>query len=190
MTSTNSFSTTYTPSADGTDGREAHPGRWYAAFTRSNTERTAAAALTRNGFETYIPTRVEMRQWSDRRKRVEVLLMPRVVFIRTAPERLPELVRMSCLTSILRSPGQREAAVIPDAEMNRFIFLVGNATEGIEVTPPRVVKGEKVVITRGSLRGLEGMATQDSEGMSRLTILIDNLCCASVSVPLIDLSPV
>ena len=46
------------------------------------------------------------------------------------------------------------------------------------------------MITRGSLRGLEGMATQDSEGMSRLTILIDNLCCASVSVPLIDLSPV
>jgi len=46
-----------------------------------------------------------------------------------------------------------------------------------------------VVITRGSLRGLEGMADEDSEGMRRITIRLDSLCCASVNVPTTDIAP-
>jgi hypothetical protein len=51
------------------------------------------------------------------------------------------------------------------------------------------VRGERVVITRGSLRGLEGMADEDSEGMRRITIRLDSLCCASVNVPTTDIAP-
>ncbi len=188
MTSKVSFSAVKTPTANVADGREARPKCWYAAYTRSNAERTSATMLESAGFDTYLASRIEVRQWSDRKKRMETLLIPRVIFIHAEPSRLPELVKMSCLTSILKSAGNRNAAVIPDEEMNRFMFLIGNAPTAVEITPIKVVKGEKVEISRGPLRGLEGIATHDSDGTARLTITIDNLCCASISVPITDLT--
>ena len=43
------------PPANGTDDRGARPLVWVAAFTKSNAERTAAAALRREDYSVYIP---------------------------------------------------------------------------------------------------------------------------------------
>lgn len=189
MQGKNAFSMSHLSPADGTGDREAHPKHWYVAFTHTNGERSASTALRKAGFATYIPTRTELRQWSDRKKRVEVVLVPRVVFVKALPEDIPALVRMAAVSSLLKPPGSSTPARIPDQEMERFIFMVGNADTAVEITPPAIVRGERVVITRGFLRGLEGMADEDSEGMRRITIRLDSLCCASVNVPTTDIAP-
>lgn len=183
------FSMSFVSPANGTDDRGAHPEHWHVAFTRSNAERTAAASIRKAGFPAYIPTRIELRQWSDRKKRVEVLLIPRVVFVKAAENRLNEILRLQAVTSMLKAPGKHEPARIPDKEMEHFIFMVGNADTPVTITSPAVAKGERIVIIRGSLKGLEGMADEGSEGMRRITVRLDNLCCASVSVPVTDIAP-
>lgn len=183
------FSMSDVTPADVTDGRGACPDEWYAAFTRSNAERSVAVRLNHIGIHTYLPVRTEIRQWSDRKKKIETIVIPRVVFLHTSNSRLMEVVRIPGVTSLLKAPGQSVPARIKKQEMDRFMFLLGHSESPVEISAPRVIKGERVVIVRGSLRGLEGMAAEDSGTTRRLTILIDNLCCASVSVSLTDIEP-
>lgn len=183
------FSMADVASVDVTDDRGACADGWYAAFTRSNAERIVAAAVARAGLRTYLPVRSEIRQWSDRKKRVEAIIIPRVIFIHAPLPRLREVLRIPGVTSLLKSPGQSVPARIRQEEMDRFMFLLGHSETAVEISAPRVAKGERVVIVRGSLRGLEGFASRDSDGTRRLTIHIDNLCCASVSVALSDIRP-
>lgn len=178
------------PPANGTDDRGARPLVWVAAFTKSNAERTAAAALRREDYSVYIPSRRELRQWSDRKKWVEVLLIPRVIFIHTIPKKLNDLLRNPAITSLLKAPGERKPALIPASEMEKLMFMAGNSDRTIEISAPRILRGEEVEIVRGSLKGLRGRASQDADGLRRISILIDNLCCASVSVPLSDLEAI
>lgn len=174
---------TQSPAANVTDGREACPKVWFVAFTRSNSERKAQEALEREGFETFLAKRVEVHQWSDRRKKVEVMLIPRVVFVHTERSNSGRLLRHPSVVMLLKAPGRREAAEIPGWEMRNFMLMVSQDELAVDITAPRLRKGEKVVVTRGSLRGMEGYLAEDTdETMRRVTIMIDNLCCATVSV--------
>lgn len=203
MLSNNDLTSSTPPAANGTDGGEACPARsgdtaatsearsnWYVAFTRSNAEKSVASALQAAGFDTYLAVREELHQWSDRKKKVSVRLIPRTVFVRTEAPALRSVLSVPGICGMLKAPGQSTAAVIPDTEMQRFMFMIGNSDVPVTISAPSIRKGEKVTVVRGSLRGMEGYAASDSEGMRRLTIHIDNLCCASVSLPLTDLAPV
>ncbi len=153
-------------------------------------ERAASTALRKAGFATYIPTRTELRQWSDRKKHVEVVLVPRVVFVKALPEDIPALVRMAAVSSLLKPPGSSTLKQeSPTRKWNASSSRGRQCRHGRGNHSPAIVRGERVVITRGSLRGLEGMADEDSEGMRRITIRLDSLCCASVNVPTTDIAP-
>ena len=43
---------------------------WYAVHTASRAEKKVAERLKAAGVEHYLPIRVEMREWSDRKKKV------------------------------------------------------------------------------------------------------------------------
>ena len=47
-----------------------HEPRWYAAYTKSRSEKIALKRLLDNGFEAYLPIQRKRRQWSDRLKSV------------------------------------------------------------------------------------------------------------------------
>lgn len=49
--------------------------RWYAVYTRSRFEKKIAADLAAKRVESYLPVFEEVRQWKDRRKRVEGLVV-------------------------------------------------------------------------------------------------------------------
>ncbi len=171
-----------------TDDREAYSEHWYVAFTRTNAERTVSASLQVLGFPTYLPMKSEIRQWSDRKKRIETPVIPRVVFLFGPASRLRETLQIPGVSSLLKAPGKSTPAIVPTEELERFRFLMEHTDEDVQISPLKIIKGEKVTVTRGSLKGMEGLATEDSDGMSRITIRLDNLCCASVSIPVTDIS--
>ena len=67
---------------NGTNDREAYLKRWIAVLVQVNCEKKTATRLCKVGYETYIPTQQEVRQWSDRKKKVDRLIMPMAVFVR------------------------------------------------------------------------------------------------------------
>lgn len=54
---------------------------WYVLYSRPNAEKKLAALLTERGIEAYCPTRTEVRRWSDRKKKVQVPVLPSMVLV-------------------------------------------------------------------------------------------------------------
>ena len=67
---------------NGINDREACPKRWVAALVQMNCERKVAARLDKMGIENYVAIQKEEHQWSDRRKKIERVVIPMVVFVR------------------------------------------------------------------------------------------------------------
>jgi len=56
--------------------------KWYVLLTKPRHEKKVAARLESMGIEVYCPLRKEVRQWSDRKKKVEVPLLPSMVLVK------------------------------------------------------------------------------------------------------------
>ena len=54
---------------------------WYVLYTKSRAEKKLAQQLTEDGIEAYCPTKVEIKQWSDRKKKVETPLLPSMILV-------------------------------------------------------------------------------------------------------------
>ena len=56
--------------------------KWYVVKTRAKQERVVQQQINRFGVETFLPTRIEVRHWHDRKKKVESVLIPNTVFLK------------------------------------------------------------------------------------------------------------
>ena len=68
-------------SVNGTDDREAYSKSWIALYTRPRSEKKVRDYLNSIGIENYLPVQYQLRQWSDRKKLVEVVVIPMVIFV-------------------------------------------------------------------------------------------------------------
>lgn len=126
--------------------------RWYAVRTRSRFEARTAAAFRDKGFVEFLPTYQSRRQWSDRVKELRLPLFPGYVFCRfDASDPYP----------VLNSPGVVHIVSAGDAptplddvEIDAVRRICGAPVSAAPWIDP--VEGERVVIVRGPLRGIEG----------------------------------
>lgn len=73
------------PAVDVTDDREARSKFWIAAYTRPESEKKAASELSKI-MKTYVATQTPIRQWSDRKKEIESVVIPMVIFAEVSSE--------------------------------------------------------------------------------------------------------
>lgn len=171
---------------NGTNDREAYPKRWIAVLVQVNCENKAATRLGKVGYETYIPTQQEVRQWSDRKKKVDRLIMPMVVFVRATVREEEWLRDQSYIHKLLALPGSDEdkkkfATPIPDNQIERLKFLLKNAETEVSIVSDFKV-GDSVRVTSGPLKGLEGVVSAADEKSSIVGVLIDGLGYACVKI--------
>lgn len=127
---------------------------WYVIYTQARAEKKTANRLKDSGFEVYCPLQEEVRQWSDRRKKIKVPVFRSYVFIRLenyAKERV----------AVLQTPGVSrflwwlgKPAVVREVEMNDLkAFLEDYKDKDIQIS---YLKGEKVEIKQGPLKAYKG----------------------------------
>lgn len=171
---------------NGTNDREAYPKRWIAALVQVNCENKTATRLGKVGYETYIPTQQEVHQWSDRKKKVDRLIMPMVVFVRATVREEEWLREQSYIYKLLALPGSDEdkkrfATPIPDNQIERLKFLIEKAeTEVTFVSNFKV--GDSIRVISGPLQGLEGVVSEADKNSSIVGIQIDGLGYACVKI--------
>jgi transcription antitermination factor NusG len=144
--------------------------RWYAVWTRSRQEKVASTTLNTVGVQHYLPLKLELRQWSDRKQMVEMPVFRGYLFVRM------NLLKDSRL-QVLKVPGvvafvgnQTGPLPIPDQEIEdvQTVLTVG-AKYSVQ---PFLKEGDHVRVVRGALAGVEGTLVRvNSE--SRLLISID-----------------
>jgi transcription antitermination factor NusG len=144
--------------------------RWFALRVKSNFERITALHLREKGYQEFLPVYSVRSRWSDRIKSIEKPLFPGYVFCNFSPyTRLP----------ILTTPGVlhivgigKEPVPVDDLEI---AALWKTLRSGLSLQPwPFLQLGERVVVERGPLTGVEGIVAR-FKGEYRLVLSISLL---------------
>lgn len=171
---------------NGTSDRKACPKRWIGVLTQVNCERRTASRLVKDGYETYVPVQREVHQWSDRKKRVDRLIIPMVVFVRATESDELWLRDQSFIFRLIAMPGSSEesrkmATPIPDSEIGRLRFILENSES--EVTIVASIKvGDSVTVTSGPLKGLVGTVSDANDKTATVGVRITGLGYACVRI--------
>ena len=149
---------------------------WLVVCVQSNREKKTYERLSALGFESFLPLQEETRRWSDRSKKVQRVVIPMVVFARIAPSERISVLRLPSVSRFM------VLAIIPDAQMERFRFMLDYSEEAVEMCSERIQPGEQVKVIKGPLTGLTGeLITMD--GKSKVAVRINMLGAAMVEVP-------
>lgn len=155
--------------------------RWLAAYVKMHHEKRVRERLSELGIENFLPVQTEVRQWSDRKKRVEQVLIPMMIFVHVDTEEQRTVLTHPSVLRYLVLRGEHAPAEIPEEQMNRFRFMLDFSDQPISFNTAGLQPGEKVKVIKGPLAGLEGeFVTVD--GKSNVIVRISHLGCAVVEV--------
>lgn len=136
---------------------------WRAIYVNSRAEKKAAELLTEKNIEAYVPLVKTMRQWSDRKKLVELPLLNGYVFVHITPAEQEPVLQTRGVVGFVKSEGK--IAQVRDIEIERLrqLTALGYHLE-TQALNHKYTEGEKVKITSGALKNIEGFVIENKEG--------------------------
>ena len=144
---------------------------WYAVYTYPRAEKKVAKAILFTGMEVFLPLHKVVRQWSDRKKKVEAPLFPSYVFVKATQNTLYEILHIRELVRIVSFEGKY--CRIPEQQIESIRkVLNGEIPVQTEDFVPKI--GSPIKVEYGPLAGVEGVI-KEIKGKSRLIIQIQAL---------------
>ncbi len=126
---------------------------WYAVYTKPRWEKKVFNSLQKEGMDAYLPLYKTLRQWSDRKKLVEVPLFTSYVFVHISLREYYLVLQTHGVVRYVTFEGR--AVSIPEKQINHLKLLIDSNAE-IELTETAFKKGQTVEVVLGSLKGLIG----------------------------------
>lgn len=143
---------------------------WYALYTKPRWEKKVAAGLTAKGIEAYLPLNKELRQWSDRKKWVEMPLLPSYVFVQVTPAEESKVRMVEGVINYVYWLGKK--AVIRDAEIEALKEFVANH-QNIQIEKLDYEPGTVIELESGPFKGKE--ATVVAVKGKRVELVLEEL---------------
>lgn len=129
---------------------------WYVANT-CRQEKKIKQRLDSMGIENFIPFQQIARKIHGVDKLIEVPVIPNLVFIHTTLKSCMSLVQEYAFDMrYLRDRETGNFLIVPDKQMNDFMFLLDFSKEMVEVVNENLKKGDKVRVIKGDFAGIEG----------------------------------
>jgi transcriptional antiterminator RfaH len=145
---------------------------WYVVYTKPKWEKKVAEQLTQSGIECYCPLVVQIRQWSDRKKKVEVPLFNSYVFVRLAEKDRNLVFHSSGVVRYLFWLGK--AAIVRDQEINTIKNWLSTPDQfEISVVPLQV--GDKIVLESGPFQSQEAIVQEVNK--TNYVLFLESLGC-------------
>ncbi len=133
---------------------------WYALYSKPRKEQKIAQQLEQLGFTIYLPLKTEIRQWSDRKKKVVSPLFSSYVFIQIEESKRQEVFIIDGVLNYVFWLGK--PAVIRDEEMELMRREIEKPNSEVFVTA--LQRGEEVMLQEGVFKGqqatVEHISTQ------------------------------
>jgi len=142
---------------------------WYALYTESRQEKKVTARLAQLGIEVYCPLIIQERQWSDRKKKVEVPLLPSYVFVRLQSHQRELVFQVSGIVRYLYWLGQ--PAVIKDSEIEMLQKWLNDKVESFEIVG--IEPGSIFEIPAGPFIGQKGIVEKVAK--NQITLILEQL---------------
>jgi transcription antitermination factor NusG len=154
---------------------------WYVAYTKPRNEKKVAALLQQRGIEVYCPVQEEIRQWSDRKKKVSEPVFRSYIFVQLADytqDSLPVLETAGVVSFVWwnKKPG-----IVRNEEIQAIKDFLTAYKEVKTVTD--IKEGELVTVQEGPLKNIDGVVKYIKGSKAYLTI-------ASLGMSLVATVPV
>jgi transcriptional antiterminator RfaH len=132
--------------------------KWLVVKTKANAEKKVAERLAIIGIEVYIPLYTTMKQWSDRKKKVQKPLISSTVFVHVEEKERGLLWNVVGVSGILYYLGK--PAVVREEEILILQQMLQDGVyESVELSPT-LIEGHEVEITGGDFKGLRGIVVE------------------------------
>ena len=126
--------------------------KWFAAKTKFSAEKKIKQFLERLGIEHYIPFRT-----GGKKVKVEKPVIPNLIFIHSDYNTCLSLVNEYKLSmNYLLNLETRQLLVVPDKQMQDFMFLLDFSEDAVQVLNENLRQGDRVRVIKGEFAGIEG----------------------------------
>lgn len=146
--------------------------KWYAVYVRSRSEKKVLADLAATGIEAYLPLQRKLRQWSDRKKWVEMPLISGYVFVHIAKSDYEKVLKCDFAVCYVHFEGK--AAIIRDEDIDLLKRMLGQSELELEATTEKLQPGQMVEVISGPLCGTIGELVE-YRGKNRVALRIPPL---------------
>lgn len=146
--------------------------KWFVLQTKPRSESLVHRQIIQKGIESFLPQIEKVRIWSDRKKKVQVPLIPGYVFVH-ATERERQAAISNTAAAIKYIFFEGRPAVLREREI-RLIEELLREPEKISVEDKRISKGDEIVVTRGVFKGMKGRVNE-FRGNYKLTVNLEEL---------------
>lgn len=163
--------------------------KWYIAYTFPKAEKKVQRKLELMGIECFLPLQMVIREWSDRKKKLEVPLFPNYIFVYTQGNERYEALQIKEIVKYVSFDGK--PVTVPESLISSLDkMLKGN----VLVSNDEYCAGTRIRVIDGPFCGAEGTLVRKNS-KSRLVIQIKALgrsvsvdISSSAVVPCNDLS--
>jgi transcriptional antiterminator RfaH len=141
--------------------------QWFVAYTIARSEKKVFDRMRIEGMDCYMPTYTAVKQWSDRKKKVQLPLFTSYVFVRVTEAKLPKILKIPGVVRIVYYLGR--PAIVRQKEIDSIREFL-QQTEGYRI---KVKIGDKVEVSSGVMQGVFGEVVRI--GKTKVVIQIEQL---------------
>ncbi len=139
---------------------------WYVIYTKPRNEKKVADRLKQIGVDVYCPMITMVKQWSDRKKKVEIPLLNSYVFVNLNEKDRELVFQVSGVVRYLFWLGK--PAVVRGEEIDALQDGLKETISSFEVSAIKI--GDMLPIPTGPFQGKEGIIKQINKNSLQLIL--------------------
>ena len=163
---------------------------WHALYVRSRMEKKVLSQLEDGGYKVYLPLITQVKQWSDRKKKVEEPLFKSYVFVYSNEREYIPILNVYGVIKFVTF--EKKAVVVPENQILAIKKFVSDFERGEEykmMNDEELKVGQKVRIINGPMKGLMGRL-ETIYNKRHLIVYIDVVGqCIPVHIPRAKVEP-
>jgi transcriptional antiterminator RfaH len=126
--------------------------KWYVVKTNPRAEKKVYERIISSGINAYLPLVSTIRQWSDRKKKIDLPLISSTLFVNCSEKDFSKVFNIPGFHSFLYY--LKKPAVVRDYEINNLRILLKENVDFESFETEKLLKGDKVEVIRGPFQGL------------------------------------
>ncbi len=145
---------------------------WYVVYTKPKWEKKVAEKLTQIGIECYCPIITQVKQWSDRKKKIEVPLFNSYVFVQLKEGDRNSVFQIAGVVRYLFWLGK--PAIVRDEEIKSIKDSL-KASNIVEVSVSSIQVGDRIKLESGAFSNQSAIVQEVSN--THYILVLESLGC-------------
>lgn len=148
---------------------------WLVITTKSRAEKRVRDGLINLGITHFLPIQRQLRQWKDRKKWVDVVILGGYIFINIEEKYKNKVFEIPGVVNFLKN--KEALCKVADSEIDRLMRICNYESE-IQIFKQKIEQGERVEVIMGALQGLKGTVIEKMNNCY-LNVLIESIGCTA-----------